>query len=121
MDVRRAGTSFIEVVGARCCKRSLDQSMRRGRGLDTGIRIQQRTETGGVDTPALLNELLQHHLSSLAERWHTQRTGYIIGGDGDTQEMIHWRVEQERLVPHARSLRSMDQRHSIWTRALWSD
>ena len=44
-------------------------------------------KTGGVDTPALLNELLQHHLSSLAEQWLAHRTGYVIGGGGDDREM----------------------------------
>ena len=51
------------------------------------LKFRIGRETGEVDTPALLNELLQHHLSSLAEPWHTHRTGYIIGGDGDDQEM----------------------------------
>ena len=46
-------------------------------------------KTGGVDTLALLDELMQHHLSTLAEQWHMQRTGYIIGGDGDDPEMNH--------------------------------
>ena len=44
-------------------------------------------KTGGVATPALLNDLLQHHLSSIAEQWHAHRTGYVIGGGGDDREM----------------------------------
>ena len=44
-------------------------------------------KTGGIDTPALLNELMQHHLSQLAEQWHREKTGYVIGSRGDDQEM----------------------------------
>ena len=44
-------------------------------------------KTSGVATPALLNELLQHHLSSLAAQWHAHRTGYVIGGGEDDREM----------------------------------
>ena len=39
-------------------------------------------KTGGVDTPALLNELLQHHISSLAEQWQciAQATSLVVMG-----------------------------------------
>ena len=41
--------------------------------------ISKGGKTGGADTPALLNGLMQHHFSKLAEQWHGEKTGYVIG------------------------------------------
>ena len=77
-DESITGTTASQVAGERS----------RTQALDTGIRMFSKGgKTGGVDSLTLLNELMQHHLSQLAEQWHRQNTGYVIGSRGDDLEV----------------------------------
>ena len=71
------------MAGERICERALPpqgKGTHCGCGLDTRyFDFSKGGKTGGVDTPALLNELMQHHLSELAEQCHGEKTGYVIG------------------------------------------